>query len=518
MKVQTRINSFYAVVATLVLLLPLITACGASKTGQTGGATQQPTSAPPASTAQSTKAAVPPTTAPAASATTAPMASATAGPSATAAVPTSGAATAGPTATTAALKFPPLSSLSPSIPEPKSPVTITFESWIQGATLQKLYSQFHKLHPNITVKFITATSDNEQDKLTTQIAGGNAPDTAYVDAGWVQDFADKNALVNLDPYIAKSKAVDPNDYVTAWRKMATYNGHMYGLPFDGETTGLFYRTDLFKAAGITHPPKTWAEFKADAQKLTQPSKKQYGFAIFAPEASYYFLSWLWQAGGRYISPDGKHITLDTPQAKKAAEFYVGLRKYSPPDLYNSNSYDARTAFATGKVAMYVAGAWFAGEMAGPFKKDVKNNWSAAPLPCDVRCANQIAGDSLVMFSQSKNRDAAWKWIEFLAAPQNMLTFNIGTKQAPGTLLPPRKSLLANPALYKYMPVLRQFAAMMKTGEVVGQGTNLPSSFFKIDTILNDELGKAIYGQETADQAMENATKQGQAILDRSQGH
>ena len=65
-----------------------------------------------------------------------------------------------------------------------------------------------------------------------------------------------------------------------------------GLPFDGESTGLFYRTDLFQAAGITSPPTTWEELQADAAKLTIPSKKQYGWIIFGPESAYYWYPFL----------------------------------------------------------------------------------------------------------------------------------------------------------------------------------------------------------------------------------
>ena len=36
----------------------------------------------------------------------------------------------------------------------------------------------------------------------------------------------------------------------------------------GETTGLFYRTDMFEAAGIDGPPTTWEEFEATAAALT----------------------------------------------------------------------------------------------------------------------------------------------------------------------------------------------------------------------------------------------------------
>ena len=90
---------------------------------------------------------------------------------------------------------------------------------------------------------------------------------------------------------------------------------MWGLPIDGESTGLFYRTDLFKAAGIDGPPTTWDEFQADAEKLTDEAKDQYGYEVFAPEAAYYWYPWLYQAGGDLLSEDGKEIVFDSPEAQ-----------------------------------------------------------------------------------------------------------------------------------------------------------------------------------------------------------
>src|SRR5256885_765921 len=84
-------------------------------------------------------------------------------------------------------------------------------------------------------------------------------------------------LENLAAYIGRSDIVKPDDYGGAFKTFVTHDGHMWGLPIDGESTGLFYRTDLFAAAGIDHPPATWDEFAADAQKLTDPAKKQYGY-------------------------------------------------------------------------------------------------------------------------------------------------------------------------------------------------------------------------------------------------
>src|SRR5918997_4739391 len=169
--------------------------------------------------------------------------------------------------------------------EPTSPVTVTFQSWVgEAQQMKKLAADFKKLHPNITIKFMNVPADSATQKLTTQVAGGNPPDTVFVDSGAVQDFAARKAFVNLDGYIAGSQAVKLDDYIAGFKQTATYQNRMFALPYDGETTGLFYRTDLFQAAGITGPPKTWDELQTAAEKLTNPSKKQYGYILFAPEA------------------------------------------------------------------------------------------------------------------------------------------------------------------------------------------------------------------------------------------
>jgi len=393
--------------------------------------------------------------------------------------------------------------------EPTSPVTITFQSWVSEAQqMKKLSADFKKLHPNITVKFLNVPADSATQKLTTQVAGGNPPDTAFLDSSAVQDFASRKALVNLDGYIAGSQAVKLDDYVAGFKQTAVYQNSMFALPYDGETTGLFYRTDLFQAAGITNPPATWDELKAAAEKLTDPAKKQYGYVLFAPEAQYYWLPFLWQAGGSLLSKDGKTIAFNSPQGTQAADFYVGLRKYAPPDFLASNSWDGRTAFATGKVGMYMAGAWFGGEMAQSFPK-IKGKWSVAPLPAGpARCATTIAGDSLVVTSQSKNKDAAWLWVEFLSRPDNMKLWTFGTPTA--TLLPPRQSLLSDPELGKYNPWLKGFADQMKCA--VNETTNNPN-WGQASDALNTELGKAIYGEQSATEALTKAAKKGQTLLE-----
>ena len=97
----------------------------------------------------------------------------------------------------------------------------------------------------------------------------------------------------------------PDDYVDAFKTFVTYEDKMWGLPIDGETTGLFYRTDMFEAAGIDSPPTTWEEFEQAAAALTDEATRQFGYELFATEAAYYWYPWLYQAGGDLLSEDGK---------------------------------------------------------------------------------------------------------------------------------------------------------------------------------------------------------------------
>ena len=401
------------------------------------------------------------------------------------------------------------------VPEPTEPVTITFSSWVGNTpTMKQLAENFTKEHPNITIEFQNVPAEQSQQKLTTQFAGGNPPDVAFVDASATAAFASRNALVNLDDYIERSEVVKPDDYVEAFRTFTTHEGSMYGLPFDGESTGLFYRTDLFEQAGIEAPPKTWEEFEAAAQALTDESAGTYGYELFAPESAYYWYPWLWQNGGELLSEDGKEVAFDSAEAKEAAEFYVGLTEYSPQDYLNSNSYDGRVAFAEGQVGMYMAGAWFAGVLNDEYP-DIKDKWATAPLPeGSAGCATTIAGDALIMFKPSDHQDAAWKWMEYLSQPEIIAAWTYkGLPEVKGsgsgTLLPTLTSLLDSPDLVKEKPVLEGFAEAMKCGV-----SNIISNpkWGEIETALNEELGKAMYGDQSASEALDNAAAEAEEIL------
>jgi multiple sugar transport system substrate-binding protein len=164
---------------------------------------------------------------------------------------------------------------SPSIPEPEEEVTLTFASWYRRTAQdmvlwEQLAAEFNRIHPNITIEYVDIPSDNMYDTLLPQIASGNPPDTAIVADWMVGSFSQNNALLNIDDYVAQSEIIDLEDYIPAFLNQAKVDESLFGLPIDGETTGLFYRTDRFEEAGLdpTKPPTTWEELTQYAEAMT----------------------------------------------------------------------------------------------------------------------------------------------------------------------------------------------------------------------------------------------------------
>ena len=483
MNKHTRKPSLIWVVFSLLMIAALVASCAG-----------QPTTAP--------------TEPPAQQVTEAPAEPPAAEPTAPPAEPTEPAAEPAETEAPAMDK-----NYSPEIPDPDEPVTVSWATWVNTDTpfWERVIDEFQTVHPNITIEIQSVPSEEIFDKLLTQIAAGNPPDTAYVSDWMTGAFAQNDGLVALDDYISKSTVIDLEDYVSAFLQPASFNDVQYGLPFASETTGLFYRTDRFEEVGLdpNHPPETWEEFREYAEKLTDTANAKYGFAVFATEAAYYFYPWLWQAGGDQLNPeDPNDVIWDSPEGQKAAEFYASLAQYSPQDLLNATSWDGRVPFANGDIGMYMAGAWFAGTLLTEFP-DATGNWAAAPLPTDERCATTIAGDHLVVFKASKNPEAAYKWIEFLSAPENMVGYNLGTPEEPGTLLPPRTSLLEDPALYENRPFLLGFKENMECAYVP---TADQPRYFEVEEILTEYLGQAFYGEIDGPTAVIESAKEAEAVL------
>lgn len=127
---------------------------------------------------------------------------------------------------------------------------------------QDMAQRFERKYPGYHVKVNVQNWNNIEDYIKNRVQNHRQPDVLNIDH-WI-DFAQDDLLYRAsDVLSAKTLA----DMLPGPKKIGTYQGTQYGIPFILSARLMYYNKDWFSKAGIASPPQTWAELKADAAKL-----------------------------------------------------------------------------------------------------------------------------------------------------------------------------------------------------------------------------------------------------------
>ena len=447
----------------LVLLVALIlSACG--------GTPAAPTAAPAAEA---------PTAAPAAAPTAAPAAAPTAAP---AAAPTAAPAAEAPTAAPAA------DALSGTVTYWTAYNTVSPEF---KTLTEVIIPAFQKEHPNVTINAQAIPYDELRKKLLAAIAGGETPDLLRADIIWVPEFAEQGALARLDDLMPDFASYKDLFYAGP---LATnfYQGHYYGLPLDTNTRVIFYNNDVLKAAGISDPPKTFADFQADCAKIKALNKPDTFCYAEGGTGAWNVLPWIWSAGGSITDPTFTKATgyLNSKGTVAAVTMLRDMLKngtLSPSIL--GGGLQTSEAIGKSQVGIIVDGPW----MPPIFKEQFPNlGYSLAPMPAgDGGSASVVGGEDIVLFDKSQNKDAALAFLRFvLEEPQQVAMGKTGQ-------MPVLKSLSGNKDLPDY------FAVFQKQLETANPRTPSPA-WPKIDEAIGNAVQQVLRGEKEPQAALDEA--------------
>ena len=200
----------------------------------------------------------------------------------------------------------------------------------------------------------------------------------YVANGWIDP---------LDGYLGDGKLTDDSwfqfqDIQPGHRGATSVDGRPYGVPYDGEATIQIYRKDVYDAAGLK-PAETLDEYASNAAAIHNPGNRLWGCALRgfrgAGQNMYIYPSIFRAYGGEWF--DGKRVTVDTPEALAALEYYVKLlNSYAPAGVENWNWPDIADAFSQGTVGSYIDGHGSAAVVANPKKSKVVGKIGFARWP------------------------------------------------------------------------------------------------------------------------------------------
>ncbi|MEU2025324.1 sugar ABC transporter substrate-binding protein [Streptomyces sp. NPDC016469] len=294
------------------------------------------------------------------------------------------------------------------------------------AVWKEIIQDFEKKYPDIKVKYVPIPIADVQSKYDTAIAGGGVPDVGGVGTAYLANMVSQDALEPLGDRIKDSslngKLVE--GMVESVKDAAGRGDEMYTVPTSANNGALWYRTDLFKAAGLD-APTTWAKFYKAAEKLTDAKHNKFGYTIRggagsiaqAVDAAY---------GQSGISEfwNGDKTTLNDPKNVAALEKYAALYKKTTPSADVNNDFTKMVAqFDTGTIGMLSHNL---GSYQDHLKALGKDKFAGIPNPVGdggtrVQVSNPV--DGLGLFKASKNKTAAWKFIEFAASHESNSKWN-----------------------------------------------------------------------------------------------
>jgi len=337
----------------------------------------------------------------------------------------------------------------------KKPLTV----WVMGDSSKKFETLVQPFTEStgIKVNAVAIPWDSIDQKLTTAVASGSGPDVVQIGVSKIRTFADTGALLNLDKAtIANYPNLVADKFVSGATGNATaVGGKVVSLPWVSDTRVLFYRSDILSASGISTPPATWDELRADAKTLTARGARNYGFYIPQWDSALP-VEMTWDQGGDVVNNKGK-IDFNTPEFKSAVDLYTGL--YKDGSVPTNSDFDQVQGFTSGITPMVVSGPYLAAAITAA-APDLAGKWSAVPLPKATTGTSLLAGSNLGVFAKSGNKDGSLKLLNYLSDTKTQVAWYTADGDLPTT-----KGALADPTLVAD-PLFKVYAKQLANSKLL----------------------------------------------------
>ncbi|ADK82687.1 ABC transporter substrate-binding protein [Sediminispirochaeta smaragdinae] len=281
-----------------------------------------------------------------------------------------------------------------------------------GELLKQVIPEFEK-ETGIKVNVESLQESQLTQKLTTEFATNSSTVDVFMTRPLQEGllFIKNGWYEPLDTY-------DFSDYPSNSVDIGRKNGHVYIIPLVTEWQVMYYRKDLFKAAGI-EVPTNFTELEAAAKALTTDEVAGIGSRGKGGSAVTQLSSYLYNFGGLYL--DNNVAVFDTPEAIEAFRYYGRLLgTYGPQGVTSMSWENLMPVFQAGKLAMWTDASVFYGQVVDPTKTQVPaEDVGIAKLPEGPRGDSPfiVVSWGMSISSKTKNPEAAMKFLDWATSKE-----------------------------------------------------------------------------------------------------
>jgi sorbitol/mannitol transport system substrate-binding protein len=395
--------------------------------------------------------------------------------------------------------------------------------------MQGLTDEFEEAHPDIELDWVVLEENVLRQRMTSDIATeGGQFDVMTIGTYEVPMWGERGWLVPFDDL---PDDYEEDDLLGPVRDGLSHDGSLFALPFYGESSMMFYRTDLFEEAGIEMPEQpSWDEVRDWAEQLHDPDNEVAGICLRGKPGwgeNMAFVSTLVNTfGGRWFDEDW-NPELNSPEWQEAIGFYVDLLdNYGPPGASSNGFNENQALFSSGKCAMWVDATSAAGRIYDPDESEVADKLGFAPAPVaeTPKGSHWLWSWALAIPASSEKQDAARTFVEWATSREyiELVGETEGwTSVPPGT----RESTYANENYQEAAPfadfVLQAMQdadptdSTLKPSPYTGvQFVGIPE-FQSIGTQVGQTIASALTGDASVEEALETAQRSTERTMRRA---
>ncbi len=410
----------------------------------------------------------------------------------------------------------------------------TIEMWI-GVTgpaqeqIMGLAREFNESQQAVTVNVSFRGQYPEQRAAAfAAFRAGNPPHIMQMfDAGTGDMFGLARATIPVTEIFRRAgMQFDPAQFIGPARSYySAADGTLNSMPFNVSTAVLFYNRNIFRAAGLNpdQPPRTWPEMIAAANQIRERNAAECGFTTT-------WLAWIMleqfsaihdlpigtQANGR----GGLNAELTFADAGRAQMVQTLIdASRNGAFRYGGRSNDAAALFDAGTCGMLLQSSGGHAAIANAMRTR-NNEFGVAPLPFFPNVIAEprngiIGGASLWVFNRPNLSDAEARGIaQFLAhlsRPESLVRFASATGFLPATnaafeQMRASGFFAQNPG--RDVPILQ----LLRGTPTANSGGYRFGRWTEIRDFYHEEVERALQGQQTAMQALQNAQRRGNEAL------
>ncbi|MCX5515884.1 sugar ABC transporter [Kaistia algarum] len=399
--------------------------------------------------------------------------------------------------------------------KPLAGVTLTLASQNDqfAAVIAKLAPQFEE-KTGATVKVDILDYGSLLTKTQADFVGHTKSyDLVTMDIVWAGQYAENKYTVDLTDWIKRDAAELQLDdiYPATIKYIGQYDGKQVAFPFAGYAAVMAYRKDLLDAAGIK-VPETAEDFVAAAIKLTDPSKKIYGFVANGQKGAAVAQDWLQynaQLGGSVLDASGKPALNSDANVASLKVYKELFDKAAPPGAVDYDWGGREESFRQGLVAMMETWSVGAPGYYDPSMSKVVDSVgiSFTPVGKGLPVKYGLGGWGMGINADidPAKQEAAWQFIKWLTSAPVQKEFNM---LGAGSYI--RKSTLADPDLNAKYPFLPIIAKSFENAD--GDYRPRIPQYPEIQDLLGTAVNNVLVGGTDPKAALDEAQKQAEKLF------